>query len=143
MRTLIFLGCIALVLSGCGAPPPPVEQPAPILPFPAPKGPSDPEQPVTRFEEHMTKYVKKRVFIEAMQYTGTNGAELAIWSQGAVHEDVLTPQAKADKRPKFITVKTDQGPYRRGAVGCYVVKDTDGFYPWDKGIFEDTYELPD
>lgn len=74
-------------------------------------------------------YIKKRVIIEAVQFTGDNYKEI---------EDFVG-------RPLYISYGMMAIPTLEGIVRCkpgnYVIKGVKGeFYPCDKEIFELTYE---
>lgn len=80
----------------------------------------------------MPYYRKKPIPIEACQYTGDNFIELQNWSGGTVAMDDYSDNA---------FVATLEGPMRFDE-GDYVIKGVRGeFYPCQKDIFEETYEI--
>lgn len=80
----------------------------------------------------MSRYRKKPVVIDAMQWTGSNGADLAAFLQGALW---IHP---ADGAPEIQTLEGNL----EVAEGDYVIRGVKGeFYPCKPDIFEMTYEV--
>jgi hypothetical protein len=76
------------------------------------------------------RFRKKPVVIEALQFDGTNQAEVASWSGGAVSGD----------RAGTCIIETLEGRMLAN-VGDWIIKGVQGeFYPCRKDIFEQTYE---
>ena len=89
----------------------------------------------------MSKYRKKPVEVEAVQWTGTNKEEIdnfvgdsAMW----LHDLVYRPH---DYEEGYIlNIQTLEGTMR-AKVGDYIIKGVNGeFYPCKPDIFEKTYE---
>lgn len=75
------------------------------------------------------KFRKQPVEVEAVRWTGENGAELREWSDGAVVCGTL-----------WAIVKTLEGEMR-GDLGDWIIRGVKGeFYPCKPDIFEATYE---
>jgi hypothetical protein len=88
----------------------------------------------------MTRYRKKPVIVDAVQWTGDNAAELATFA--GKYFDVVDVQDRGDDPDKtaqvfdylhsmWITMYNDQ----------WVIRGVHGeFYPCDPAVFEQTYE---
>ncbi len=80
------------------------------------------------------RYRKRPVVIEAIQFTGENGATIAVWSGERVRP-VVEMHA-----PIVLAVYTLEG-VMRADEGDWIVKGVQGeFYPVEPAIFEETYE---
>lgn len=89
----------------------------------------------------MTKYRKKPVVIEALQWTGDNVKEMRAFLGGAVADivTVFSPVSSADSLPDFL-IKTLEGDML-ASRGDYIIKGVNGeFYPCKPDIFVKTYE---
>ena len=76
------------------------------------------------------QYRKKPVVIEAVQFTGSNQAELTEFTKDAIH-------TKFDGTSYVPTLEGDM----QVVQGAYVIKGVQGeFYPCKPDIFELTYE---
>lgn len=90
----------------------------------------------------MSKFRKKPVEIEAIQYTGKNDFELSQWSLGSITiipSPVLEP---TDDNPtgSYLQIKTREG-LKIAIVGDWIIKGIQGeFYPCRPDIFSATYE---
>ena len=80
----------------------------------------------------MTKYRKKPVVIEAIQYIGDNYIEIRDFTNG---------EARTNTCYDYLTIPTLEGNHK-ASVGDWVIKGIQGeFYPVKPDIFEETYEL--
>lgn len=87
-----------------------------------------------RAEEGARRFVKKPVEVEAMRFDGTNGRQLAEWSEN--HVGVISEM----HAPLVAVVYTLEGAMR-GDIGDWIVRGIQGeFYPVKPDIFEATYE---
>ena len=78
----------------------------------------------------MPKYRKKPVEIEAVQWTGTNGMEVAAFLDGQPWKD----------RPEGIVITTLEGAMT-ASPGDWIIRGVKGeFYPCKPDIFDATYE---
>lgn len=78
--------------------------------------------------------------IEAIQYNGTNGIDIARWSNGKAHEPLDGSIADGNI---FIHINT-LGGTMRGDIGDFIIKGIkEEFYPCKPDIFEATYEKVD
>jgi len=83
------------------------------------------------------KYRKKPVVIEAMQFDGSNGDEVAAWCGGTVE----SATCHNDGPPWLVMIRTLEGTMAAGRDD-YVIKGVQGeFYPCKPDIFEATYEV--
>lgn len=83
-----------------------------------------------------TKYRKKPVVIEAMQFDGTNGEEVAVWCGGTVE----SATCHNDGPPWLVMIRTLEGAMAAGR-NDYVIRGVKGeFYPCKPDIFEATYD---
>jgi hypothetical protein len=79
----------------------------------------------------ITKYRKKPVEIEAIQWNGNNYISIALWS-----EDEVEPTE--DFKLKITTLEGTM----TADIGDYIIKGVNGeFYPCKPDIFEKTYDL--
>lgn len=79
----------------------------------------------------MSKYVKKPVIIEAIQWTGDNSLDVSEFCQG--------PESKYEFKGDALFIHTLEGSMR-ASLGDYIIKGVDGeFYPCKPQIFEKTY----
>ena len=84
----------------------------------------------------MTKYRKKPIVIEAMQYTGDNLADCLVWACGVSRESAEGCQVM--RLPLVIT--TPEGDMT-ASPGDWIIKGVKGeFYPCKPDIFAATYE---
>lgn len=82
----------------------------------------------------MSKFRKKSIVIEAIQFTGTNSGELHEFSNGAIQEPV---------GKDYMEIETLEG-VMRVSLNDYVIKGINGeFYPCKPDIFDKTYEKAD
>lgn len=82
----------------------------------------------------MSKFRKKPVVIEAMQFDGTNGLAIERWSDSGA-ESMELPNGK-----RFMQIMTLEG-VMRAEFGDWIIKGVKGeFYPCKPDIFEATYE---
>ena len=80
------------------------------------------------------KYRKKPVLIEAMQFNGSNQAEIFEWA----NQDCDPPVMPGINN--FLIIDTLEGPMT-ASPGDYIIKGIKGeFYPCNPDIFEATYE---
>ncbi len=78
----------------------------------------------------MTKYRKKPIVIEAIQFTGNNWGEI----------ETFVPIGQYNQDGTFQIVTLEGA--RKCSVGDYVIKGVQGeFYPRKPNIFEATYDL--
>ena len=83
-----------------------------------------------------TKFRKKPVVIEAMQFTGGNPDEVAAWCGGVIE----SASCHGEGPPYWIRIDTLEGDMR-ASIGDYVIRGVQGeFYPCKPDIFEATYE---
>lgn len=81
----------------------------------------------------MTKYIKKPVQINAVQWTGDNLAELAKFTHGDFYQEVV------DQGTSFATVKTLEGVHI-AMDNDFIIKGVNGeHYPCKPDIFKKTY----
>ena len=86
-----------------------------------------------------TKYRKKPVVIEAMQFDGGNAAEVAAWCGGKVE----SATCHGDGPPYLVMIDTLEGRMAAGR-GDFVIRGVQGeFYPCKPDIFAATYEPAD
>lgn len=82
------------------------------------------------------QFRKKPVVIEAMQFTGTNGAEIEKWTGG---EAIVSGPSSPDFK-EHLNIATLEGGME-ASPGDWVIKGVKGeFYPCKPDIFEATYE---
>ncbi len=87
----------------------------------------------------MPKFRKKLVVIDAMQYDGTNAAEIAAWAGGGGQFGLPSDHTG---HPLF-TISTLEGRMTASA-GDWIIKGIAGeVYPCKPEIFSDTYEPAD
>ena len=89
-----------------------------------------------KLAERPTKYRKKPVVIEAMQFDGGNAAEVAAWCGGKVE----SATCHGDGPPYLVMIDTIEG---RMAAGWddFVIRGVQGeFYPIKDSVFRETYE---
>ena len=92
----------------------------------------------------MTRYRKKPIEIEAVQFTGDNDDEIANFLKGQ-RADVglratLSDEGKVLSYEKYIILKTLEGEMK-AIEGDYIIKGIKGeFYPCKPDIFDETYE---
>lgn len=79
----------------------------------------------------MSKYRKKPIEVEAMQWRGDNEPELARWSHGAFY-------LNADGAPHLYVAANHAS--LRLMSGEWVIHDSKGYYPCQADVFEATYE---
>jgi hypothetical protein len=85
------------------------------------------------------KYRKKPVVIEAMQFDGTNGEEVAAWCGG----EVESATCHGEGPPWLVMIRTLEGTMAAGRDD-YVIRGVQGeFYPCKPDIFAATYEAAD
>lgn len=83
----------------------------------------------------MTKYKKKPVVIEAMQFDGENGKEIEDWAK---QENCQRHMDNSQK--DYLTIQTLEG-IMTASKGDFIIKGISGeFYPCKPDIFELTYE---
>jgi hypothetical protein len=83
------------------------------------------------------KYRKKPVVIEAKQYTGLNGSEIAKFIGAGILE---SEKRIGGNWIKGFEIQTLEGPHI-ATEGDYIIKGVKGeFYPCKPDIFEQTYE---
>lgn len=95
----------------------------------------------------MTKYRKKPVVIEAIQYTGNNGALISNWAMRlgtaggrvVVESPILEPTPH-NETGAYLQIYT-LGGVTTAVVGDWIIEGTKGeFYPIKDDIFRETYE---
>ena len=80
----------------------------------------------------MSKYRKKPVVVEAVQWTGENFGELQAFMKDGVGDFIMVEQR--------LEIYTLEGDYF-AKVGDYIIKNAQGeFYPCKPDIFHKTYE---
>ena len=92
----------------------------------------------------MTKYRKKPVEVEAVQFTGNNDDEIANFLKGQSADvglrATLSDEGKVLSCEKYIILKTLEGEMK-AIKGDYIIKGVKGeFYPCKPDIFDETYE---
>jgi hypothetical protein len=81
----------------------------------------------------VSKYRKRPVVIEAVQFTGDNVEQIADFACGQVGYAI----------PTAVVIQTLEGDMR-GEIGDWIIKGVQGeFYPCKPDIFHATYELVD
>jgi len=85
------------------------------------------------------KFRKKPVEIEAMQWTGENGAALHAWMKGDFQQTESHGQFTGKDYTAMIWVAANDN-WSRIETGEWVLCDSKGFYPCKPDIFEATYE---
>ena len=94
----------------------------------------------------MTKYRKKPIEIEAIQYTGCNEQEIADFMGVSVSElhtlvDAVLRSDGVYRRNSHIYINTLEGVMTAN-YGDYIIKGVKGeFYPCKPDIFAETYEV--
>lgn len=82
----------------------------------------------------MTKYRKKPVVIEAIQYTGDNATEIANWTKQ------LSSGRYIEDGGDYLLIQTLEGTMK-AIPGDFIIKGIKNeFYPCKPDIFEQTYE---
>ena len=82
----------------------------------------------------MTKYRKKPVTIEAVQWTENNLAQVLAFAQGAANYEIKDNELG-------VIIHTLEGDMR-ASKGDYIIRGIDGeYYPCKESIFLQTYEL--
>lgn len=80
----------------------------------------------------MTKYRKKPIIIEAIQYTGKNRDQILI--------ELKMPSIAEDLISEDLIIETLEGDMH-ASIGDYIIKGIKGeFYPCKPDIFEASYE---
>ncbi|HDY87005.1 MAG TPA: hypothetical protein ENH82_02690 [bacterium] len=88
----------------------------------------------------MKKFRKKPVVIEAVQYTGKNGAEIREWSKSKVIGSPVLEPRRANPTGEYLQIETLEGAMT-AIVGHWIIKGVGGeFYPCHPAKFERTYE---
>lgn len=86
-----------------------------------------------------TKYRKKPVEIEAVEYTRSNGGAAAKWCGGREHSEVKA--SDPTDVAEWIDIPTLEGTMR-ASIGDFIIRGVNGeFYPCKPDIFAKTYEL--
>lgn len=81
------------------------------------------------------KYRKKPVVIDAIQWTGKNTTEVAIFLEGHTND-----RGRVDE-DRYIIIPTLEGDHKTN-VGDWIIKGVKGeFYPCKPDIFTISYEL--
>lgn len=84
----------------------------------------------------MTLYRKKPVVIEALQWTGNNATELAVFSKGQPGGRYF----EVDETEKVVRIQTLEG-LMTANLNDYIIRGVKGeLYPCKPDIFEQTYE---
>lgn len=87
----------------------------------------------------MTKYRKKPVVIEALQWTGDNEQDI----HSFVEKDYFFKEFDRATNTKVLVIRTLEGDHI-ASVGDYIIKGVKGeFYPCKPDIFQETYEKVD
>ncbi|WP_222840698.1 hypothetical protein [Actinosynnema mirum] len=85
-------------------------------------------------------YRKRPVVIEAMQWTGTNEADLQAWT-GAGRFHAIAPEDRSDDPDQTAALFVDANSAWLGiTTGEWVLRDSAGFYPCKAEVFAATYE---
>ena len=93
----------------------------------------------------MTRYRKKPIEIEAIQYTGCNELEIADFMRVSIYElytrvDVVLRADGDYRKNSHIYINTPEGVMTAN-YGDYIIKGVKGeFYPCKPDIFDETYE---
>lgn len=87
-----------------------------------------------------TKYRKKPVVIEAMQWTGDNAADLAEWTDDAFWPLGLEDRTDDPEHTGCLYVAANSS-HLGIPTGEWVIRDRAGFYPCRADVFADTYEV--
>ena len=93
----------------------------------------------------MTRYRKKPIEIEAIQYTGDNGQEIANFMHVSVpelrtHVDAVLRTDGDYRKYNHIYINTPEGTMTANC-GDWIIKGVKGeFYPCKPDIFDATYE---
>ena len=89
----------------------------------------------------MKNYRKKPVVIQAMQYTGKNGAEVANWLSGGNRSWLAAKTTAPDGTIYGIQIDTLEGTSYALSENDWVIKGVNGeFYPCKPDVFSKTYE---
>jgi len=81
----------------------------------------------------MTKYRKKPVTVEAVQWTENNLAQILAFTQGVANYEIKDNELS-------IIIHTLEGDMR-ASKGDYIIRGVDGeYYPCKESIFLQTYE---
>ena len=94
----------------------------------------------------MTRYRKKPIEVEAIQYTGDNGQEIADFMHVPVpelqtHVDAVLRTDGDYRKYNHIYINTPEGTITANC-GDYIIKGVKGeFYPCKPDIFDETYEV--
>ena len=82
----------------------------------------------------VSKFIKRPIVIEAIQYTGENDRELVLWSDLDV---IRSLKAEGKKQMSMWTLEGNMV----ANPGDWIIKGIKGeFYPCKPDIFKDTYE---
>jgi len=82
----------------------------------------------------MTKYIKKPVVIDAIQWTGKNEIEISEFIGEDITWSVLYPGLQ-------LIIPTLEGDHR-ASVGDFIIRGVHGeYYPCKPDIFEETYNM--
>ncbi|BDD81457.1 hypothetical protein TPB0596_12200 [Tsukamurella pulmonis] len=84
-----------------------------------------------------TRWRKKPVEIEAMQWTGDNAADLAQWTDGAFHDKPCGVDTTGATGCLYVAANR---AHLGIPTGEWVIHDRAGFYPCRADVFADTYE---
>jgi hypothetical protein len=88
----------------------------------------------------MSKFRKKPIVIEAMEYTGNNGHDICQWSNDVVVESPVLEPTEDNPTGRYLQIKTLEG-IMTAIVGDSVIRGIRGeFYPCKDEIFTMTYE---
>lgn len=89
----------------------------------------------------MSKYRKKPVVVEAMQWTGDNPSEVEAFTDYDGLVRFLPPGSYAGERSTSAHLWVDANRTMLPLeVGEWIIRDSRGFYPCKPDIFEATYE---
>jgi hypothetical protein len=84
---------------------------------------------------------KPEIVVEAMQYTGHNGAEIERWSGGKVVESPVLEPTEVNPTGNYLQIG-DPEEMLTAIVGDWVMRGTNGlFCPCSADVFEGIYEV--
>lgn len=86
------------------------------------------------------RYRKKPIEVEAIQWTGENAIDVAIFCEELLPEDGIGQRLFHDPRTTFFIIRTLEGDMEV-SKGDWIIKGVKGeFYPCKPDIFQLTYE---
>ena len=90
---------------------------------------------------NLTKYRKRPVVIEAIQYNGFNDSFISQWSDKKVFVSPVLEPTEDNPSGAYLQIKTLEG-VMTAIVGDFIIKGIKGeFYPCKPDIFNASYEI--